>query len=313
MDESINRLRALVAVAEHNNVVQAARELNLSQPAVTKAIRTLESNLGVQLFDRTPRGMLPTIFGETLIRRAKLVFAELRSADMELAALKGLETGGVAVGTTPIARSVLLPEAIRRLVAESPGLSVVVLEGTYDVLASQIRSGDLELLIGTVIGSGALDGFHEETLIHDQLVVVSRRGHPLAKKKSISLTDLAEADWILPFRDSPQRQQFGYVFENQGLKLKSNIIASNSLSTIRELLISSDRLTILSPHRIRHEVSAGIFRILPADLRETRRPIGVTWRESASLSPAAEMLLTHLRAVAGEVNSQEAASKKTAA
>lgn len=295
MDESIGRLRALVAVAEHNNVVQAARQLNLSQPAVTKAIRTMEDNLGVKLFDRTSRGMIPTIFGLTLIRRAKLIFAELRKADMELGALRGLETGSVVVGTSPIGRSILLPEGICRLVEESPGLQVTVLEGVFDELISMLRNGDLEFIVGTVWDGAPGDGLANEVMTDDQVAIVARQGHPLTRKKTLTYQDLEEVDWILPGRDSPQRQQFEKKFEQQGVQIKQNIISMNSLSTIREVLVNTDRLTILSPPRVKTEVAANILTILPFDLPETKRPIGVTRRQADTLSPAAEMLLNHLR------------------
>lgn len=298
MDESIGRLRALVAVAEHNNVVQAARQLHLSQPAVTKAVRTMEDNLGVKLFDRTPRGMMPTIFGLTLIRRAKLIFAELRKADMELAALRGLETGSVAVGTTPIGRAILLPDGICRLVDESPGLQVTVLEGVFDELVALLRNGDLEFIVGTVWEGSPGDGMANEVMISDQLAVVGRKDHPLANRKNLTHVDLAEVDWILPLRDSPQRQQFTKKFEEQGLQIKQNIVSTNSLSTIREILVNTDRLTILSPPRVKHEVDAGLLTILPFELPETKRPIGITRRQGDSLSPAAQMLLNHLRGAA---------------
>jgi LysR family transcriptional regulator of gallate degradation len=302
MDESLGRLRALLAVAEHNNVVQAARQLNLSQPAVTKAVRTMENNLGVKLFDRTSRGMMPTIFGRTLIRRAKLIFAELHKADMELGALRGLETGNVVVGTSPIGRSLLLPEGICRLVEESPGLQVTVLEGVFEKLIGWLRNGDLEFIVGTIWEGSADDGLATEVMTDDQVAIVARQDHPLAQKKTLEYQDFEDVDWVLPGRDSPQRQQFEKKFEQQGIHIKQNIISMNSLSTIREILVNTDRLTILSPPRVKTEVAANILTILPFDLPETKRPIGVTRRQTDTLSPAAEMLLNHLRDAAKVYN-----------
>lgn len=302
MDENLGRLRALLAVSEHQNVMQAARSLNLSQPAVTKSIRTLEDNLGILLFDRTSRGMIPTVFGETLVRRAKLVFAELRNADMELAALKGLEVGSIAVGTTPIARSVLLPQAIGQLLEISPGLQITVLEGTSASLTSQLRSGDLEFIVGAIIDGGKEDGLVQEAMMEDELAVVARCGHPLSTKKTCTFSDLAKAEWILPLRDSPQRQQFEESFTQYNVELRQNLIVTNSLGTIREVLLESDRLTILSPHRVFHETKAKILDILPIALPETRRPIGVTMRAGASLSPAAETLLQEIRKVGAKIS-----------
>ena len=108
----LKQLRLLVAVARHGSILHAAREMNLSQPAATKMIKDLETDFEVQLFTRTNRGVLPTVFGDSLIRHGKLVFAQIAHAAQELDDLAQGTAGRVVVGTLLAASARVLPMAI---------------------------------------------------------------------------------------------------------------------------------------------------------------------------------------------------------
>ena len=95
----LRQLRLLVAVGSHGNIQNAARELGISQPAATKMIQDLELDFEVKLFNRTNRGVIPTIFGETLIKHGKLIFAQVSNAAQELDDLNEGNSGRVVIGT----------------------------------------------------------------------------------------------------------------------------------------------------------------------------------------------------------------------
>ena len=302
MDENFSRLRALVTVAENRSVAGAARKLNLSQPAVTKSIRTLESKLGLTLFDRTPDGMIPTVYGETLIRRSKLAFAELRRADEELSALQGLSTGNISVGVAPIARSTLVPQAIARLLKERPNLSVTVIDGVRDMLYAHLKNGDMDFLVGPTGGLPAAEGLTEEIILHDRHCVIAGAHHPLAAKDKVTVQDFGEYDWILPSINTKPRQLFDEYLAKNRIAFRVPPIVTGSLATIREILVVTDRLAVVSPYRFTYELDSGHVKILAIDLKEIRLTIGIMMRNGVSLSPGAAILLRHVREIAAELS-----------
>mgnify|MGYP000570470225 FL=1 len=126
----LKQLRLLIAVGKHNNIQNAARGLNVSQPAATKMIKDLELDFEVQLFTRTNRGVIPTPYGEALIRHGKLIFSQVSNAAQELDDLNEGSSGGIVVGTLLAASPQLLPQAIARLLEDRPKVTIKVVEGT---------------------------------------------------------------------------------------------------------------------------------------------------------------------------------------
>ncbi|MGL5490018.1 MAG: LysR family transcriptional regulator, partial [Shewanella sp.] len=117
-------LKLLVTVGEQQNIFRAAQILNMAQPAATKIIRDIEIALNLSLFERSSRGVVPTLYGEILIKHAKLVLSQVRHASEELSTIQGGLSGRVTVGTLLAASATLLPHAIIRLKKERPNVSV---------------------------------------------------------------------------------------------------------------------------------------------------------------------------------------------
>ena len=111
------RLKHFLTVYELGSIGQAAEKLLLTQPALSKSIRLLEDSLGVRLFERTTLGVVPTVFGKALALHAKAIEAEVRHAEAQIASLRGLAAGRVAVGVGPSVATSLMPLATKRLSA----------------------------------------------------------------------------------------------------------------------------------------------------------------------------------------------------
>ena len=144
----IRHLVLVIAIADEGTLVRAAASLHITQPVVTRGLREVEELLGVPLFDRLPRGVVPTQYGHSFIARARSVLAELRIADEEVRLLQSGRLGTVTVGTHLAGSNLLLPRAIAGLKAEHPRLTVVVREGTPDTLQQLLLAGDLDLTVG---------------------------------------------------------------------------------------------------------------------------------------------------------------------
>ncbi len=298
---TIRHLRMVVAIEKEGNLVRAAKRLNMTQSAVTKALQEIEALMKARLFDRTNRGVVPTMFGHTLAQHARLVIAQLAHAEEHLADLRDGTGGRVAIGTLLSAAAELLPTAIARLRRERPKLVVKIVEGTNDVLIPALRAGELDIVVGRLSELPDRLSVVQEVLMDDIALVVVRRGHPLAERGALRLADLAGWEWILPPQETSLRRQIDIAFLEEGLEPPTHAVESVSLLTNRALLIDADYLGVFPAAVARREAAAGAIAILPVALRTTAIPIGITTRANARLSPAAEVLVETLRSTSREL------------
>ena len=293
---SVRQLRLVMAIVEGGSMVRAAEAIGLTQPAVTKAVRDLERDLGVELFARGNRGVTPTVYGEALVRHARCVLAQLVHAAEEIDDLAQGIGGRVAVGTLLAASARLLPRAIARLRIERPRVIVDVVEGTNDRLQPMLLRGDLDMVVGRLSEFRHRAGVHQESLYDEEIVILSRPGHPLALDEHLRLADLRSADWILPPPETTLRRQLEKAFFDAALEPPRCAVQSVSLLTNRRLLHETDLIGAWPRGVAADDLAAGRLISLPVRLNEILGPVGVSTRKSARLSPAAQALLSMLHA-----------------
>ena len=295
---SLRHLILLDAIAREGTLLAASQSVGLTQSAVTKALQEAEATIGTQLFDRTNRGVRATQAGEVLIAHARLVLTQLRHAGQELEDLRSGSGGRVAVGVLVSAAVSILPTAIAAVRKQRPKLAVKVIEGTNDVLMPLLRAGELDLVIGRLPAFSSGSGIAEEMLCEDYAQIVVRSGHPLLTQSGLTLADLTDQPWILPRQETSLRRQIDEGFRQQGLRAPANIVESVSILTNRALVLRSDYLAVWPVQLARFEADLGLVQALDIPLPTTHRPIGISTRRDARLSPAAETLITALRGAA---------------
>ena len=297
---SIRQLRLVTTIAEVGSMVRAGEAVGMTQPAVTKAVRDLERTFGVALFDRGNRGVTPTIYGEALVRHAQGVLAQVEHAAEEIDDLAHGAGGRVAIGTLLAASAWLLPNAISRLRAERPRVVIDVVEGTNDRLQPMLLRGDLDMVVGRLSEFRHRTGVHQEPIYSEEIAILTKPDHPLARHEHLSLADLQEADWILPPPETTLRRQLEKAFFDAGLDPPRCAVQSVSLLTNRQLLYDSDLIGAWPRGVAADEFAHGRLAPLPVRLDDILWPVGVSTRKQARLSPAAEALLTVLRALGHE-------------
>jgi DNA-binding transcriptional LysR family regulator len=150
----------LVELGRHGSIMHAAQAANLTQPAASKLLGELEHSLGVQLFERLPRGVAPTWYGQVLIRRAGAALAEMDAAHQEVMELLSGLRGRVDVGTVLTPSAGLIPEAVNLLKARQPRVLVSITVDTSKVLVQRLRGGELDIVVGRILdteGAAALN------------------------------------------------------------------------------------------------------------------------------------------------------------
>lgn len=272
-------LRAVVALFDSGNYTLAARSVGVSQPSLHRGARDLEQLSGLSLFKATSRGVELTRPAQVLARHAKLAFNELQQGLVEIEEWRGLDSGQVVVGSMPLARSFILPTATAMLLRERPQVQVHVLDGRYADLLHGLRHGDVDMLIGALRDPVPIEDVVQVRLFDAPLVVVARTGHPLAGRDALSVAEIMTYPWVAPPKDTPTGGYLNQMIQSQKLPVTPVRVVSSSLVVIREMLLSSDALTILSMHQIRHERALDLLVPLAVDLIESIRPIGLTLRK----------------------------------
>lgn len=282
----LRQLRLLVAVGAHGNIQNAARELGISQPAATKMIHDLELDFEVKLFSRTNRGVIPTVFGETLIRHGKLIFAQVSNAAQELDDLNEGNAGRVVVGTLLAASTSLLPAAIEILLADRPNVAIKINEGTNEVLMPRLLSGEIDMVVGRLPSHRHREKIRQEKLFEDRILAIVGNQHPLAGRPDVSFAQTKPFGWIVPPLETTLRRQLDHFFVGQQQYVPPVTIESVSYLTNRALLQSRDLIGLMPAEVVSQDIAHGYLSPLDWDVPFGQGPIGVSFRADDDLSPA---------------------------
>ncbi|MCP1415551.1 LysR substrate-binding domain-containing protein [Paenarthrobacter sp. A20] len=198
----LRQLRYFLVVADELHFGRAAERLHLTQPPLTVAIRRLESELGVQLFDRTTRRVSLTPAGEAFENRIQRAVKELDDAAGDVASVAAGQSGRIRVGFVSSASYTTIPEAIRTFRERRPRVELILSPLTSGEQIEQLLDGELDL--GLVRDPGEVPGLRLEALTSEELVAVLPEAHPLAARDEIRPEDLEGEPMILfPYRLMP--------------------------------------------------------------------------------------------------------------
>lgn len=298
---SHRHLQVLRSLAHTRSETLSARALGISQSAVHQTLAQLEHMSGAALFVRARRGLRLTEAGDSALQACKLALAELQQAEDEWALDQGRVQGRLLIGTLPFSTGQLLSEAVDRVLKAHPGLSVTIIDGTYDALLAQLQQADIDFIVGALRPALPDAALQQETLFLDQLAVVARAAHPLVKRRQLGWPDLAGAAWILPMPNTPAQAAFEQALQVAGIPVPVDALRVNSALMMQALLAQGDRLALMSPRQVQRELAAGQLVQLPVNVRHQPRMIGIIRRADHWPTSAAQTLLDALRAVARDI------------
>ena len=280
------QVSAFLALARAGGYAGAATAMDLSEASVHRAVSDLSLALGQTLVERRGRGVVLTARGFALARNFRLALAELRSADVELAALRGQETGRITIGAMPLSRARVLPSAIAAFHRVKSDIDVVVVEGSYAELAGPLHDGEIDMMVGAVRPRVSAD-ITQTALFDDPLIVLAAAHHPLARAaEAPTIADLARFPWIVAAAGTPLRNHWRSIFETAGVEPPRVPIECGSVMMVRQILIESDFLTLLSPDQVSVELEAGWLVKIESAASLPSHTIGLTLRADWRPTPA---------------------------
>jgi len=190
MDITFRHLQQIKSLARLGSFAKTAQALNISQPALSRSISLLESRLGVQLFDRSNREVVPTLFGEHLLQRGQPVLQEMLMMERDLHLLQGMESGELVIGSGPLPAEISLGKAVARFNRNYPKVNVrIILDRTPNLL-SRLRNRELDIFVADTRIIKDMSDLEITLLPQQQGHFCCRYGHPLTKKKQIKVKDI---------------------------------------------------------------------------------------------------------------------------
>jgi LysR family transcriptional regulator of gallate degradation len=290
------QLRAFWALARGGSYAEASQAIGLAPASLHRAVSDLELALGEALVKRLGRKLELTPYGRTFARTVKLAHAELAAGLSELEMLRGDSAGKIAVGAMPLCRARILPATIVDLQRDYPEFEVLVAEGSHAELVDPLRDGELDLLIGALRNPAPGRDLVQEPLFVDKPVVLGRAQHPLARRKGqATLADLARYDWCLPQRGVPLRDRWASLFAAEGLTPPHVRVEIGSGIAIRQILMNTDALTLLSPDQVALELESKWLTVVAKT--QLTRTIGLIcradWRPTLAQRRFIETLRSH--------------------
>lgn len=293
---NLRRLEIFIVLSQNHHMQTTAVQMGLSQPAISAALKILESGAGVQLLARTPRGLMPSLAGREIIPSIRRALNTLSHIPAEISACQGILRGVVRVGALPLGRTRLLPQAIVNLTENYPGIQVVTNESAYETLVAEMRAGDIDLIFGALRSDKNCTDMQQEQLFCEQMIILVRAGHPLTKKP-LDIADLQQARWVLPRSATPARYLLNQSFRAMGISIPDPVVETGDLAILRGILKQSDMLAAVSAQQLNIEIISGDLVTLPITLPATQRAIGITTRLGSLHSSAAEAMLLCLKKV----------------
>jgi DNA-binding transcriptional LysR family regulator len=292
-------LDVLLAVIETGGIGKAARRLNISQPAASKAIADLERMVGVRLLDRSRQGIAPTPQGLALGRRGTAVFDELRQGVKDMDFLSDPNVGEIRIGSTEPLAAGPIAATIDRLVRRHPGFTFHAIQGDTATLMRRLEERDIELAVARVYAPDVVAHMNVEVLYHDLLVVAAGARNPWTRRRNIDLADLMDEPWALPPSDTLFVASLTQAFHARGLALPRTVVATQSLSLRNSLLATGHFLTVDGATPLRFTARQLGLKALPIELPTTRRPVAVISLKNRTPSPLARLFVDQLRALTG--------------
>ncbi len=291
----LRHLRAIDAVATHHTLLRAAAALGISQPALSRSLQDSEAALGVLLFLRHARGVTPTPAGEAVWEAARRILAELGRLAEQLDRLASPHAGTVALGALPVAAVGLLPGVMAALKASHPQLVVRLVQGRTEELLPLLASGELDLIVGRLYDPVTPDGFRRESLYDEPISVLARAGHPILETPDIPIEELSRYDLVLPTMSQRMGQEIEHLLHARGV-LPAGCLRSSSVGFIRELLHSTNALTICPRMMMGGDLLRGTIRVVPLVIATAPRPAGVIRNANRPTPASGETLVEALRA-----------------
>ena len=261
----MQQIRHFVAVARNGSFRRAAEELHITQPALTRSIRNLEERVQSALLARNARGVIPTLAGEVFLEFAQQTLNDNSRILDRLQQMQGAVPGELRIGVSANFSHPALARTLAELSRKKPERRITICEEFLSDLVPKLIRSNLDMLVTL-----APDGFAHPELIVKPLVtvggcIICGSGHPLARRRSVTMDDLREAQWIMLGLDEDERY-FERRFSAHGVAAPRIALRTSSTSLLKQLLCQLQLLALVPAHLVAAEVAEGNLKVISTPL-----------------------------------------------
>ena len=270
----LRQLSLLQAIDRHRTLGRVAAEMQLSQPAITKALHEVEDIFGSLLFDRTSRGLVPTAAGDAVLHYARRWLAELEATTRVLTSLEAGRSGRLRLGFTQQVPQQLMSAALTHLLDRTPRISVMAREGTTDELVASLVARELDCAIGRSYDGDATGLVQEAIYEQEPCLVVGAKNVKRLSRGPLDWARLAQLDWILPPPNTPMRRTYNAIFVGAGVQPPLPILETTAIRSMEMVLRQEpNAITIFARDVVAEMERAGHWAALPYRLSWNLPPV----------------------------------------
>ena len=300
----IKQLKRFLAVVQQGSLSAAAKQLNLTQQALSSSIAKLEQDIDLRLFERAPGGAAKlTSYGRALVRHARAQIAGLRRAEQELHAIRDASQGTITLGIGEVFSGDIIASAVATLHDMRPEIRVNLIEGYSELLLERLREGEFDFLAAGTGGLHMVDDLAHELLYSSDDVIAVRPEHPLANRKNLQLRELQNYTWLVPYSRTSDLNTIVDTFVANQLEPPRKIIGTDAYMIGMKMMLNNDYLIMTPPGLISENVGhdASLLTILDIRLPSVRRHAHLIYASARPMSPVAMMLMQQIRDICQEL------------
>ncbi len=307
---TLRHFELIETIARSRSIGRAAEMLGLSQPGVSRALKSLEDQVGGKLFEKGKTGLVPTTLAEIFLRRNRALQAPLEDILIEIERMKGVNSGRLVVGAGLYSAAISVTRALALTIKRHPGISIELIERDWRDITLDVLSGSIDLAIVDVSAALKSADFDVEPLPHHKCVVAVREGHPLTGFRPVKMQDLIKfpycgtqpSSWVTELT-TKNPDIFGAVKKEEA----AVPVTANSMEAVRNIVLSSDCFGVFPQWVLSTaEKFSPLVALTVPELDWLRTNYGFIRRKSRPPSPSAEAFMTILREVEAEIALSEA-------
>jgi len=291
----LEKLKTFYTIARTKSFTKAAEELNLTQPAVSSQINSLEGRYGVKLFERIGRKVYLTNAGEVLLPYAEKIIAMFEEAKLAVAKTKDPTFGKLNFGASMISGIHIVPDILEKFKKDHPNIEIHArITYAYEIL-NMIEENEIDFGIVDERGTEkAINMFEVEPLIEDRLVLVTHPRHRLAKKKKIKIRELEKENLILTEKKSALRVFFELSLTKKGLTL-SPFMEFGNVEAVKKMVEKDFGVAVLSKLSVKEEIKLGLLKDIDIEDINTKRSVLLIKRKEKELFPVTKLFIEYLK------------------
>jgi DNA-binding transcriptional LysR family regulator len=287
---TLRQLQVFEAVARHLSHSRAAKELYLSQPAISMQIKQLEESVGLPLFDQAGKQIYLTDAGREMLHYSRAIAAQLQEMEAVFGEMKGLERGHLNISVVSTA-NYFMPQLLAKFRQQHPKIQLSLRVANRAAVLRQLAENTTDLAI---MGRPQdADGLEAQSFMKNPLVVIAPPNHPLCREKRISLSQIEQENFLLREQGSGTRSAMERFFAEHGMRLSADMEMDTN-EAIKQAVQAGMGLGILSLHSAELELETGRLVLLDVEHFPVVRHWYIVYREGKRLSAATQAFKTFL-------------------